>query len=413
MNVAYCSLLLPEEKKLAERSKERLSGVSLHKFSTAIINGIDSNLYKPVTLFNIINTVNYPKFPDIVFPNEKWKHNKQSEDWHIGYINLIGIKYITQAKNLYKKLKTWREKIKDRNCIVCVHHIYFPSMYATYKLKKKFGDRVTICLITGDMNGKYGLRSQYKANLKQYLLKFVENRIDYMAKKFDCFVFATKDMAKAFEVDNKPFVVVECAYTAPPYEKENAKIKEDVTKKTIFYAGALRNEYGISHLLKAFEMINDPDYKLWLAGDGNAVPMIKEYEKKDKRVKYLGFLTPQQVDESQKKATVLINPRIAGNYEYVKYSFPSKTMECLASGKPYIAHKLPCDPPEYADYIQYVNNETDESLKEKIVQICSLTKAEREKIGLKSREFVEKEKNPIKMTKRIVAMWKSIIDEED
>lgn len=114
--------------------------------------------------------------------------------------------------------------------------------------------------------------------------------------------------------------------------------------------------------MNAFTSISGKEYRLWLAGDGNAVPYLKEIMKKDCRIEYLGFLTPIQVDERQKRATALISPRIAGNYEYVKYSFPSKTMECLASGKPYIAHKLPCDPDEYGSVIQYAENESDEAL---------------------------------------------------
>lgn len=412
MKVAYCSLLLPEEKKLSERTKERLSGISLHKFTRAVINGIDKNTDEPVKLFNIINTLNYPKFPELLFPTEIWHHKEGVDDWHIGYINLVVIKYITQANNLYKKLVTWRKSLKEKKCIVCVHHIYYPSMYAAYKLKKRFGEAVTICLITGDMNGKYGLVSQYKHNLKQYLLKFVEHRIDKMAREFDCFVFATKDMAKAFGVENKPFVVVECAYLAPPYAGENDDVKEDDSHKTLFYAGALREEYGIPHLLRAFFMIKDTNYRLWLAGDGNAVPMIQEYAKKDSRIEYLGFVTPQQVDMRQRLSTVLISPRVPGSYEYVKYSFPSKTMECLASGKPYIAHKLPCDPPEYEKYIQYVKDESDEALMEKIIEICTLSEDKRAELGSRAREFVENEKNPTVMTKRIVDMWESLVEEQ-
>lgn len=408
MEIAYCSLLLPEEKKLAERSKERLSGISLHKFTRAVISGIDANVEHPVKVFNIINTLNFPKFPDLIFKTEMWSHSKGAEDWHIGYINLIGIKYITQAKNLYKKLKIWRNNIDEDKCIICVHHIYYPSVLAAYRLKKKYGDKIIICLITGDMNGKYGLASQYKPNLKQKLLRIIENRIDNMVKTFDCFVFATKDMASAFGVDDKPFTVVECAYLEPPYIEENKNVTEELRYKTIFYAGAIREEYGILHLLRAFEKIEDRNYRLWLAGDGNAVPAVKEAIKRDSRIEYFGFLTPIQVDEKQRQATVLISPRIAGNYEYVKYSFPSKTMECLASGKPYIAHKLPCDPPEYASYIQYVKDESDNSLAEKIIEVCNLPIEERNKIGIEAKRFVKTEKNPNVMAERIVKLWEEI-----
>ena len=115
MNIAYCSLLLPEEKKLSERTKKRLVGISVHKVTKAEIEGIDANLEKPVTIFNIINTLNYPHFPTLMFKTEKWSHTCGASDIHIGYINLFGIKYITQAHNLYKRLNAWvKSKKKEK-----------------------------------------------------------------------------------------------------------------------------------------------------------------------------------------------------------------------------------------------------------------------------------------------------------
>lgn len=412
IKVAYCSLLLPEEKRLVERSKKRLSGISLHKFTRAVIGGLDKNLpAKSLSIFNIINTLNYPNFPDLFFKTEKWSHIIGSEDWHIGYINLFGIKYITQSMGLYLKLKRWVNSIDASCCIVCVHHIYFPSIFAAYLLKKKYKQKIRLCLVTGDMTGKFGLASQYKPNLKQHMITVMNKMIDAMAKRFDCFVFATRAMADAFGVETKPFVVLECAYLEPEYASLSHNVMCDrlsPNQKIIFYAGALREDYGIPHLLRAFSMIDSSDYRLWLAGgDGNAVYMIKEYQKRFKNIEYLGFLTPQEVDARQQIATVLISPRTS-QFEFVKYSFPSKTMECLASGKPYIAHRLPCDPPEYSQYIQYASDESDEALKDKIVEICSLSQKEREAIGARARDFVLREKNPYVMTRRIVDMWEKI-----
>lgn len=405
-------MLLPEEKKLAERAKERLSGISLHKLARALIRGLDENLEEPVKVFNIINTLNYPKFPALTFPTEKWSHAKGCEDWHIGYINLFGIKYITQANGLYKKLKKWVKSLNGEKCMVCVHHIYYPMMKAACKLKKKFGDQVRICLITGDMTGSFGLQGQFKKNLKQRLTYRLEARIEKLAPRFDCYVFATKDMADGFGVADKPFTVLECAYTPPVYntDEPDSSLNPD-GKKVIFYAGALRDEYGAGHLLRAFSMIKDPDYRLWLAGGGNAEPMIKEYAAKDSRIEFLGFVTPQEVDKRQKNATALISPRTS-ELEFVKYSFPSKTMECLTSGKPYIAHKLPCDPVEYGDHIQYAADESDEALRDKIVQVCEMPKEQRDEIGARAKKFIYDEKNPKAMCKRVVDLWKCVLDEE-
>ncbi len=410
MNVAYCSLLLPEEKKLAERAKERLSGISGHKVTYAAIKGIDENLHHPVTVFNIINTLNYPKFPQVIFHEEKWSHVGGSKDWHIGYINLFGIKYVTQAVNLHKKLRKWVRSRGHGKCLVCVHYIYYPAMLAAAWLKKEYGNRVVLCLNTGDVPGKYGLCPQEKMNLKRFLIEqIVDKGIMKMADAFDCFVFATKDMAEAFDVNSKPFVVLECVYT-PPVASNAIEPEKKVmrNKKIVFYAGALREEYGIGHLLRAFSLIRDPDYRLVLAGGGSAEKEVRKAAKKDSRIKYIGFISPKEVVGWQQRSTVLINPRTSG-LDYVKYSFPSKSVDSLASGKPYIAHKLPCDPPEYGQYIQYADDETDKGLRDKIVEICEMPEKEREWIGNKGKMFILNEKNPKAMCERIVDMWEKMV----
>lgn len=406
MHIAYCSLLLPEEKRIAERAKKRLPGISLHKFTSAILRGLDENLDGGVDVFNIINTRNYPDFPQLVFKTEKWSHKEGANDWHISYVNLFGIKYMTQAEGLYRKLCKWVASKGDEPCLICVHHIYFPAMYAATKVKRKFGDQVKLCLITGDMNGAFGLAAQTGNCLKQRLTLRLEKKVDQLAKGFDCFVFATEHMAQAFGVEDKPFTVVECAYAEPSYYS-SLEDTSDESEKIIFYAGALREEYGIPHLLRAFSMIEGENYRLWLAGGGNAEHIIAEFAEKDPRIEFLGFITPQEVDLRQKRATVLISARTT-EYAFVKYSFPSKTMEGLASGKPYIAHRLPCDPPEYADYILYAE-ESDEALRDKMVQVCELPKAQRDAISQKARDFVLREKNPKIMSKRIVDMWKQVL----
>ncbi len=407
MEIAYCSLLLPEEKRIAERAKGYISGTSLHKFTKAVIEGMDNNLSKHATVFNIINTLNYPGFPDLLFKTERWSHDGTSQDWHIGYINLFGIKYITQSVNLYKKLYKWVKANSDDQCIICVHHIYFPSMVAAYFVKHRFKKKIKLCLITGDMTGNYGLMSQHKMNLKQRLTNIMDNYIEKLVKEYDCYVFATRDMATAYGVIDKPFTVLECAYIKTEYPEDLNEIHISRGTKIIFYAGSLRKEYGLVHLLRAFSQISDPDYRLWLAGGGNAEDIISEYQKRDSRIEFLGFLSPKEVHNRQRLATVLVSPRTA-ELEFVKYSFPSKTLECLASGTPYIAHRLPCDPPEYSDYIQYCLDDSDDALKNKIIEICELPLEQRKIIGKKAEEFIAREKNPTVMCKRIIKMLEII-----
>ena len=411
MKVAFCGLLLPEEKGLTKRGKRRLPGISGHKVTSSLIDGIDANLAEPVTVFNIINTFNFPNFPDIVFKTEKWSHRAGVSDIHIGYINLFGIKYITQTYNLYKNLCKWKKQNAREKCVVCVYNIHFPMLLAIYMLKRKYQDSVVICLSTGDLTGKYNSIPYRRPGIKEWLIWQMGKYIDKLAREFDCFVFATKYMAAALGVEKKPWIVLECTYSEPGYVHNTFQEKtENSTDKIIFYAGALKATYGITHLLNAFSLIKDPHYQLWIAGGGTEVPLVEEYARKDSRIKFLGYMSPEEVALRQKESTVLINPRTT-EYEYVKYSFGGKTMECLASGKPYIAHRLPCDPPEYAEHIQYPDNDSDEALAKKIVEICEFSEEKREKIGANARLFILNEKNPTVMCKPVVDMWKQMLKE--
>lgn len=408
MNIGYCSCLLPEEKHLEERAKGDLTGVSLHKFTRAMIEGVDSNLDHPVKVFNIINTLNYPKFPQLIFHNEIWSHVKGSEDYHIGYINLFGIKYITQEIGLYRKLDQWIKSLHDEKVLICVHHIYYPAMKAALRIKHKYPNQVKTCLITGDMTGKYGLGAQNPHSIKEKMIDKMGYKIESMGKEFDCYVFATKYMAEGYDAEKKPFEVVECCYSQTSNKDIIHESKLMTNKKVIFYAGSLRIEYGIEHLLKAFELIRDKDFELWLAGGGNGEQLIRKYQDNDKRIKFFGFLTPNEVKERQKAATVLVSPR-KSDKTFVKYSFPSKTMECLASGKPYIAHRLPCEPPEYGIHIQYPKDESDRALADKIYEICELDSDSRNALGEKARNFILEQKNAHAMTKKVVSMWRSVL----
>ena len=103
----------------------------------------------------------------------------------------------------------------------------------------------------------------------------------------------------------------------------------------------------------------------------------------------------------QQRAAVLVNPR-QNNEEFTKYSFPSKTMEYLASGVPVVAYKLDGIPDEYDSYLNYVPDNSVEALTKTIQSICDMSPEERKDKGERARKFVLNEKNAEKQAKRIL-----------
>ena len=97
-------------------------------------------------------------------------------------------------------------------------------------------------------------------------------------------------------------------------------------------------------------------------------------------------------------ATLLVNPRPTGE-EYVKYSFPSKTMEYMSTGTPVLTTVLPGMPKEYHPYVYLLEEETADAIAEKLGQIFAQPAD-----ALKAREFILKEKNNVTQAGKILAM---------
>lgn len=83
-------------------------------------------------------------------------------------------------------------------------------------------------------------------------------------------------------------------------------------------------------------------------------------------------------------------------------------MEYLSSGIPVVAYKLDGIPDEYDKYIQYVEDDSIEGLKRKLVEVCELPEEDRVRIGQKGRDFVLREKNSQVQTKKIIDLIDSI-----
>jgi glycosyltransferase involved in cell wall biosynthesis len=210
-------------------------------------------------------------------------------------------------------------------------------------------------------------------------------------------------MAEALKIEDKPYMVMEGICTS---QIDNSKIKKDSKLKTIMYSGSLRYRFGIKNLLDAFSLIKDDNYRLILCGSGDMDDEINQLAKEDKRIIFKGYTRREDVLKRQRESTLLINPR-QNNEEFTKYSFPSKTMEYMASGTPVLMYKLDGIPDEYNKYLDYVSDDTIEGLKNSIIKICERSEEKNIEQGKRAQKFVIEEKNNIKQTKRIIQFIKA------
>ncbi len=376
-----------EEKKILDNSKCGLMN-AVNTFQWNLIDGINKILEKPLCIINVLPVGTFPRaYKKLILKTKTWSYDN-SKNTEIGSINLPFLKQWIREHKIKKILK----KSSDKEIII--YSTYLPFLRAIKGLDKSWH----ISLIVPDLPEYYDYE---KPSVVRKVLRNINNKLIYKClDRVDSFVLFTEHMKEPLKVGNRPYTIVEGVAFAQP---EAESIDNENGKKVIMYAGAFHYKYGVKTLVDAFSMIEDKNYELWLCGTGEAKAEVENAAKSDKRIKYYGYCTKQYVNELQKKATVLINPR-PNEGEYNKYTFPSKTMEYLAAGKPVIMYKLDGIPDEYDNYLYYINGSSAEDLKNTIMDVCSKTDEELAHFGAKASKWVLKEKSPAGQAKKIIRM---------
>ncbi len=307
-------------------------------FQWNLLNGMQSVDGKNLFVFNVLPVGSWPRgHRDAFLKDADWIY--QGVKGHeIGSINIPFLKQSSRARRTKKILK----KTVCAGDEIVIYSAYMPFLKAIYKLPKD----IKVTVIVTDLPEFYDLGKVSK--LRSFLRKMQNRMIYKYMQRVDRFVVLTKQMCEPLKVGNRPWICIEGICNAA--QKDSACL--EAKTKAILYSGTLHYQYGIKNLLDAFSQITVEGAELWICGGGEAEKEIRELEKQDPRVKFFGFCSQQEVADLRAKAAVLVNPR-TNEGEYTKYSFPSKTMEYMASGKPVVMYKLDGIPEEYDPYLVY------------------------------------------------------------
>ena len=88
----------------------------------------------------------------------------------------------------------------------------------------------------------------------------------------------------------------------------------------------------------------------------------------------------------------MVNPR-STKEEFTKYSFPSKNLEALSSGVPFIGYKLDGIPDEYDEFINYPSDDSISALSRCIYDVCIDSGGQYSEKAKKASEWVNSNKN--------------------
>ena len=232
------------------------------------------------------------------------------------------------------------------------------------------------------------------------LYRFLTNRV--IAGCTD-YVLLTEQMNARVNPTGKPHVILE-GHADIAMEEKQPSLSRKRRPRTCLYAGSVQKIYGLETLVQGFLQAILPDTQLLIYGPGDYVETLKAID--DPRIQYGGMLLSSEIVEKEMEATLLVNPRPT-DAEFVKYSFPSKTMEYMASGTPVLTTDLPGMPREYLPYVNLIREETPEGIASALQEALSRSDEELMQQGLQARRFVLETRNNVVQAKKILTMLES------
>lgn len=346
------------------------SGYQMQKFNHNLIEGLGK----------LTDVTSLSALP---YVNERADRIDQTLDGirYIAVKNNTG--YIHKFSNLFYLYLEGSRIIKKYRpeCIICDAIALSPCV-----ISKLLGKRYNIPVIgiITDLPGMLGVEN--KATRKTVM----------RMQNFDGYILLTEQMNEIVNPNHRPYIIMEglCASQLP-------ELYLGKRRKVILYSGSLwKNDAGIEYLVQGFINAKLSEYELHLYGTGELVPWIEKISKEHQNVKYMGCVTNSEMVKIQSEAMLLVNPR-PSKEEFCKYSFPSKTIEYMASGTPVLMTRLPGVPMEYFDYVYTIEDETSEGMCKTLEIILSKEENDLKKFGICAREFVKEKKSQKCQSERV------------
>lgn len=389
MNVIYVGSSRPEsttDELIKLGSRVNFAGNTLQN---ALLEGF-SKLCPNFKVISAWSTTTYPKIKKLVFPKRYFELNGTTENYVcVGGINLPIINLLSKYLRTKKQLKRMLDK-NDDNTVV-IYEVHTPFLLAATSLRKKIKHiNVIVPDLPEFMSGNVSKLHKLLKSIDHWL-------INRCLKKVDSYSLLCEGMQERLPIEGKTWTIMEGIFQ----KEEDEETVEKADEKVIMYTGNIFKRRGVDLLLDAFQLIDKPEYRLWIRGNGDLKDEIIARSKQDPRIVYFEPMSLSELRKMERKATVLVNPT-PPSMDFTKYFFPSKTMEYLASGTATVMFRLGCMPKEYESYLYYVEEESTEALKDKLVEVSEKSRDELHSFGQNARDFILTKKTPVAQCQKII-----------
>jgi len=378
-----------------------------NRFQLSIIRGLEKQLGQSMHVVSVQPIAMYPRSRKLFLPRGVSRVSVSTLARLIPFPNLPILKQLSMVSVIFTDLVGWLWRTrKSESRLVLVYNVFAPFSLAVLGATTLMRCK-SIAIIADLPFDVYDFKGVVRG-IGQHIDFFIQKRV---IRRFSANIPLTRQIALDF-APGRPMLVVEGGVEFN--EKESIEdgasgyaLASPADEKTILYSGALNSINGIDLLLTAFRILDDARCRLHIFGRGPMESLVREASRQDPRIIYGGVVSNEEIRSRQAKATCLINPR-PSHHKITHYTFPSKLMEYLASGRPTITTALPGIPEEYYPFVYLIHNETPEGVAQVMEDVLSKAPEKLDEFGQRGRMFVFEKKNWEHQAERIYAFMSNL-----
>lgn len=382
----FLGFAIPDKEMQSIFSLDDFPQIQTHKFNWNLIKGLECFEQFNFTYISSRPVTDFPGFSKKIIKKKKWIvdiDNKSIEIQEIPFFNRGVFKLVTRFfSSLYYSLKCFHNKKNKKGVIV--YSVHVPYMAVGFIIAKIYKLDM-IAIWTDPPSVRTSKDSFLKSKLRNIELQISK----YLMRKVTKIISLTKYLAEDF-APGKPYLVMEGIVDLS--EINSSPKKEEQMRSTkplkIVYTGSLEKRYGIKNIVQGFLSLKHQNAVLEIYGRGEFEDELLSIVSSHQNIIYKGFVSNKEIIQIQREADFLINARSSED-DFVKYSFPSKTLEYMLSGTPIITTMLPGIPEEYKNYMIILKDNSKESISRTLEEVLNCNHENQLEIGKKALEFAK------------------------
>jgi glycosyltransferase involved in cell wall biosynthesis len=396
--VLFVGFAIPEELMSSLTAKDMYPQAQGHQHQWSLIRGIESVTGYPIELISVAALGDWPRHPARFVKGGVWSHAPGARDVMVSFINISPWKQITRFVAVGCHIKKWLYRHRRSSRPVIFLYSSQSSQLWALLISTAFVPLLRIAIMPDppsvDVPGEGRVR-----RLARRADRWLQRQ---GLKKMDGVVVLAKALADDFAA-GVPCCVSEGIAPELPMAPPKAKSAPFIA----MYAGGLIAEYGVRLILDCASLL-PPGIELWLFGRGLLLGEAQSRAAQCPSLRVFGFCPRDEVVRKAAEAMVMLNPRSTSAW-FVRYSFPSKILECMASGTPLLSTRLPTIPEDYGPFIFWLDNESPEGLARRLVELRDLGSEALRAKGFQAREFVREHKSEAAQGRHIWAFVSELL----